>query len=105
EDLIGPSGGGSAAAQRETVGAISRHLGIKVKGPSLARVAHGAYNPLSRTFNRGQIGAWKQVLTKEHRLLIEKRYARLQWLWGYCQGRYLDTVEHPLVAEESQSIP
>lgn len=81
EDLVGPSGGGSAEAQlRATTGLID-FLGPGARSPE--EVVRSLYNPDAFTFFKGQIGAWREVFTDQHRRLAQDRFGEVLSLYGY----------------------
>lgn len=65
EDLIGPRGGGSAAAQRQAVERVAAHLGVAVDGAALRRVEERLFGE-GKTFRKGQIGGWREEFSEEH---------------------------------------
>jgi Sulfotransferase domain len=74
EDLVGDSGGGSAAGQRAAVARIAAFLGVEADPNT---VAQNIFNPHAYTFHKGQIGRWRQHFTPEHRRLFDERYGRV----------------------------
>jgi hypothetical protein len=80
EQLVGPIGGGSAAAQLAAVGRLAKFLDAEVEP---ATVARKIYNPASHTFQRGRIGAWREHFTPQHTQLFEDRYGSVLRLYGY----------------------
>ena len=66
EDLVGAKGGGSEPSQREAVRRVMQHLGLKKSQAALDKIRQQVFNPSSRTFRRGQIGAWRDEFTEAH---------------------------------------
>lgn len=64
EDLVGPSGGGSAEAQRLTIERIARHVGLEPD----ERIMHTVENiyGVGKTFRKGQIGSWRSEFSEVH---------------------------------------
>jgi hypothetical protein len=79
EDLVGPAGGGDAAAQRREIAAVADHLDRSLRPEEVARVAGRIWSPRSSTFRRGAIGDWRNEFTPVHRELF-KRSAGAQLL-------------------------
>jgi hypothetical protein len=73
EDLVGPQGGGSLAAQHDTVRRILDHLGYATDEQTVARVAGGAFSGSSITFHGGRVDAWREELPGD---LIDEINAR-----------------------------
>ena len=69
EDLIGPKGGGSLAAQTETLKKIAQHLEITKEKIDFVR--ENLFGGTS-TVRQGQIGAWKQHFTQKHKEIFKK---------------------------------
>lgn len=72
EEPIGPQGGGSAALQSAAIQRIADHLDLRLSGADMKRIARGAFWCQSDTFRKGQIGAWKNQMTTQHRQLFKK---------------------------------
>jgi hypothetical protein len=90
ERLIGPQGGGSAAAQEHEIRRLLAHAGYPLLGPALLRkLGRRIYTADSPTFRRGMIGSWRESFKPVHRdafkevagaLLIELGYEHdLAW--------------------------
>lgn len=65
EDLVGPSGGGSAGAQRAAVTGLVRHCGHEADASVIERLTAG--HRRTPTFRRGVIGDWSKHFNEEHR--------------------------------------
>ncbi len=81
EELVGPYGGGDAARQIAAVQRIADHLQVDTDA---AAVAEKVYNPNSFSFHRGQIGAWRELFTRQHSLLFASRFGHLLELFDYA---------------------
>jgi hypothetical protein len=81
EELIGPRGGGSAAAQTAALARILEFLGISDTSP--ADIAGRLFNPEVFSFYRGQIGGWRDAFTAEHQRLAQARFGDVLRLYGY----------------------
>jgi hypothetical protein len=89
EDLVGPSGGGSAEAQRGAIAAISEHVQRHLSPARIDAVAAKTWSQKSSTFRKGAIGDWTNHFSEEHRRafkeiagaqLVELGYERsLDW--------------------------
>lgn len=81
EDLIGERGGGSEAAQRETLVRLLEHVGAD---PSqVAAAMDCVFNPRAGTFFRGQIGSHRAHFRGDIGDLFERSFGRLLDVWGY----------------------
>lgn len=80
EELVGPAGGGTAAAQTAAVARVMGHLGID--GSSQA-VAERLFRRDSFTFFRGRIGGWRQTFGEHHRRAFRQAFADLPEQYGY----------------------
>jgi hypothetical protein len=89
EALVGPEGGGTAAAQSEALRGLAGHLGLTIDDAALVAIADRVFWSGARTFRRGAIGGWRSELNAEHvaafkavagQLLIELEYeTSLDW--------------------------
>jgi hypothetical protein len=86
EALVGPEGGGSAAAQAGEIKKITDFLGLADESDTtrLETLAHQIFNRDSYTFRSGRAGAWREHFTPEHHTLFERRYGHLLRLYGYA---------------------
>ena len=80
EELVGPQGGGTAAAQRAVVGRVVEFLGLDADP---AAVSERLFRRDAFSFFKGQIGAWREVFTPEHVALYEKKSGDMLSLYGY----------------------
>jgi hypothetical protein len=81
EELVGPSGGGSADAQLAAVTRLMDFLGITTTSPR--DIAGTLFNRDAFSFYRGQIGTWREVFTPEHHRLAQSRLGEVLPLYGY----------------------
>jgi sulfotransferase 6B1 len=65
EDLVGPRGGGSAEAQRRTVGRVACHVGLEPDERMMRTVEENIFG-VSKTFRKGQVGGWREEFSEEH---------------------------------------
>jgi hypothetical protein len=80
EELVGPRGGGGRGRQIAAVHRVAEHLGIEADEPA---VADGLFDPKSRSFHRGQIGAWREVFTGKHVDMFKSRFSNVMEVFGY----------------------
>jgi hypothetical protein len=82
EDLIGPRGGGDAAAQVDAILRVAGHLGVALDEEGAARVGEDMFGK-GKTFRRGVSGGWRDHIDREtHDLLVDRIGERLERL-GY----------------------
>ncbi len=81
EELVGPDGGGSAESQLRAAARLIDFLGVTARSPE--DVVGALFNRDSFSFFRGQIGAWRQVFTVEHRRLAEDHFGQVLSWYGY----------------------
>jgi hypothetical protein len=82
EELVGPDGGGSAESQLLAAARLINFLGVTGRSPE--EVVGTLFNRNAFSFFRGQIGAWRQAFTAEHRRLAEDRLSEVLSLYGYA---------------------
>lgn len=82
EALVGPRGGGSAAAQLAELTAIVRHLGLAGDEATLRRVAGDLFGG-TRNFRQGASGAWRQAFDAEHKALCKELAGDVLIALGY----------------------
>ncbi len=95
EDLVGPSGGGSSAAQIEQLRRLQQFLNIDIDEATLEEVARQIYgddiNPFgagqfqnyASTFNIGVIGRWKECFNEQHKLAFKAKLGDTLVQLGY----------------------
>lgn len=71
EDLVGNRGGGNDEVQLKTLTKIVQHIGLSTPEIDIKALALEIFNPGSRTFVKGQIGTWKDVLEDKHMEIIK----------------------------------
>lgn len=81
EELVGPAGGGSSESQIRAIKRLTEFLGVTDRTPE--ELAQSLYNPDAFSFFRGQIGAWREVFTKEHLRLADDRFGEILEQLGY----------------------
>jgi sulfotransferase 6B1 len=72
EDLIGSTGGGDDEQQLQNVRAIIDYLGIDIAEEQITEIAKEIFFKNSKTFNKGQIGNWRNHFTDEHKYAFKK---------------------------------
>lgn len=80
EDLIGSKGGGDDEVQKETIAGLFDYLEMEA---NIDEIAKNAFNPNSETFRKGQIGDWKNVMTKEQIELFNRLHGDMLKQYGY----------------------
>lgn len=80
EELVGPRGGGTAAAQLAALTKILDFLGVDTSPEELAG---RLFNPDVFSFYRGQIGGWRTAFSPEHQRLAQERFGDVLRLYGY----------------------
>lgn len=85
EDLIGPSGGGSGEAQTTVLRAVADAIGSPLDATGAAKLAAQVWSPRSATFNKGEIGGWRQSFDDRTRELFDTVVSReLMDRYGYA---------------------
>lgn len=80
EELVGPDGGGSAASQTSVATRLINFLGVHENAED---IAGRLFNRNAFSFHKGQIGAWREIFTDEHRRLADERFGDVVPLYGY----------------------
>jgi len=62
EELIGKRGGGSLELQAKTINKILDFLGIELTKEKRAQLGHEIYSSDSKTFHKGKLGQWKNIM-------------------------------------------
>ena len=83
EDLVGVRGGGNDIYQVNIVSKIVKYLGLSISDKIIREQALEIFNPGSRTFVNGKIGAWKDVMEEKHKLVIAKEMNDVLIKLGY----------------------
>ena len=81
EELVGPRGGGSAAAQLATVARIVDFLGLDADA---LEITSRLFRRDSFTFYKGQIGSWREAFGPEHESLMANRLGTAIDRYGYA---------------------
>jgi hypothetical protein len=81
EELVGPRGGGTVAAQSAALNRVFEFLGVT--GTEPAAVAGRLFNPDVFSFYRGQIGGWREAFTPALTRLADDRFGEVLQAYGY----------------------
>ena len=81
EDLVGPKGGGTRAAQVDAVGRLMRHLDCP---GDPGAVAERVYDPGSWSFHQGRTGAWQDHFTERNLARFRERHGDILEQYGYA---------------------
>jgi len=81
EELVGPNGGGSREVQVRAVKRLTGFLDATDRTPE--DIVDSLFNPGAFSFFQGQIGAWRNVFTAEHRRLADERFGEVLARYGY----------------------
>lgn len=65
EDLIGPSGGGSADRQVKTLETVADTIGAPLGEGEANDLSTRVFSTRSATFNKGRIGGWREIFDSE----------------------------------------
>jgi hypothetical protein len=84
EELLGPRGGGSRAAQLATVRKVMSHLELSEQAFPIEPIADAIYSTRSATFRTGRIGDWRATLTPDHDALMGSGWRDLLHRMGYA---------------------
>ena len=85
EDLVGKQGGGSEERQRKAVRRVVDYLELP-NGESLCdQAAENLFGGNTHTFNKGQIGRWRDVFTPRHVAIFKELSGDLLVRLGYEQ--------------------
>lgn len=87
EELVGPSGGGTLQEQQETIITCANALGLELTEEKMQYITDNLFGndsgPSSFTFNKGQIGRWKDCYTEEQKSLFNELWGSYQQAFGY----------------------
>lgn len=86
EDIIGAWGGGSDEIQLATMCEIASFIGLSVPRSQVENICSEIYSSKSITFNRAQVGAWRQVLSEEHLSELYQDCGNLLDEFGYSRN-------------------
>jgi hypothetical protein len=73
EDLIGSKGGGTDFLQEKVLDKMLDFLEMEIPEKTKKHIMRNIFNPGSRTFVKGQIGGWKNILTQHQIGLLKER--------------------------------
>jgi hypothetical protein len=82
EDLVGPQGGGSQEKQISTIMAIAHHIGQPISEDEAVYYGNSIFGG-TFSFNKGQIGSWKEYFTPEQIQLFKEHAGQLLIDLGY----------------------
>ena len=85
EELIGRSGGGTAATQRDVVGSIFGYLGLPEDPVTIGTVSARLFSSASPTFRKGSIGGWRSVFDDELVALFRETVGDRADRYGYTE--------------------
>lgn len=86
EDLVGPSGGGSAATQSAAVASIFRSISLPIDDASVASICDRLFSSDSPTFRQGSIGGWRRSFDPELDQLFAEVVGDRSVRYGYPLG-------------------
>lgn len=82
EDLIGPKGGGNKDDQIRSIREIAHHIGKEISVAEAIAYGDTIFGK-THSFNKGQIGSWKEYFTPKHKQLFKKHAGQLLIDLGY----------------------
>jgi len=87
EDLCGSKGGGTQIAQKESILAVSKALGVRLSRRDLQFLTTNLWGEAeggaSSTFRQGQIGSWREYFKEEHVAAFKERLGGALISLGY----------------------
>jgi hypothetical protein len=83
EDLIGPDGGGDAAAQARACVKLAAAVGVAPGDPRVEAGRARVFNRRAGTFFRGRIGAWQEAFSNRVGECYDACAGHLDRAWGY----------------------
>ena len=83
EDLIGEAGGGDLETQIKTIKQILNYLEIEEKEELVEYISQNVFWKKSKTFNKGQIGTYRELFKPEHKKLFKEISGDLLIRLGY----------------------
>lgn len=81
EDIVGSNGGGSDDLQKETIKNIFSYLKIEIV--NIDKIAKNAFDETSKTFRKGKIGTYKEVLSRRQIKLFNHLHGDIIKQYGY----------------------
>ena len=92
EDLVGPCGGGTLEKQLEVIKRIADHLNIVLPLEQIKNIAGSLFGG-THTFNKGKIGRWRKLFTKDMKQAFKESVGDdiiLQFGYNLCQEWFDD---------------
>ena len=86
EQLIGPSGGGDLAAQKEAIAKVLEFLDFECSDSRVMWIADNLFYRKAETFNKGTIARWKSELGSDSVKLANERLGDLIGALGYAEA-------------------
>jgi hypothetical protein len=83
EELIGASGGGDSAVQRDVVGSLFRSLGLGEDPATIDAICRRLFSSASPTFRKGSIGGWRAVFDDDLLTLFRETVGDRAARYGY----------------------
>jgi hypothetical protein len=80
ESLVGPNGGGTEEAQSGMIAGLLEFLDVD---RDIDKLINKVFNPESKTFRRGKIGAYKDEFSEETIEMFFKYYGDILEIYGY----------------------
>lgn len=90
EDLVGARGGGSKEAQTNCLQRIRDFLNLDINDSSLASISARLFDENTRTFNKGQIGAWRDHFKPHHQAYFDEHLTHLMERFEYLPNSSVD---------------
>jgi sulfotransferase 6B1 len=85
EDLVGPAGAGTRAAQLAMTKRIAEWVGRPLDDDRAQRVAEKVWSPRSSTFREGRSGGWRDAFSDEHRRVFDREAGEVTEAFGYVR--------------------
>jgi hypothetical protein len=85
ENLVGEKGGGTKEVQSKELDKIAQFLKIPLSESKKSDLIENSFGECEtcKTFREGQIGAWKNLFTEEHKRLFKEKYNHILITLGY----------------------
>ncbi len=82
EKLVGEKGGGSREDQLEEIKKIASHIGVALSPERIEEIADNLFGNTD-TFEKGQIGNWREWFSEEQKKMFKKKSGNLLITLGY----------------------
>ena len=82
EDLVGPEGGGDLEKQKTTIRKLADYVGHSLSDNQIDTISQQLFGG-TKTFNKGQIGSWKNLFTSQNEKLFNQIMGTELQLLGY----------------------